>query len=257
MDNSTQSNELLMKYLDGEMSEIEKKDFEKRLLSDTDLRQELEKLQLATEAVQMYGLRQQVGSVHRQMMKEMQSQVVIRKISSTRRIIRYSISVAAGILLIVIGIQVYNFINLSPDKLYKKEYSSFELSTSRDINPPASSPTEKAFREKKYKEVVELRTKMAEASLTDDFLAAVSFLELNRPADAIKLFNIVLNQDKASSHPVYKDEAEYYLALAYLKIKNYTQALELMKSIHNDSTNLYHEKFTSGFIRKVKMLKSR
>ena len=43
----------------------------------------------------------------------------------------------------------------------------------------------------------------------------------------------------------------------YAANKDYDKAIDLMTTIHNDPNNLYHQKFTAGFIRKVKMLRWR
>jgi tetratricopeptide (TPR) repeat protein len=257
MDNSTQNSEQLMRWLDGEMNEQEKQNFEKHLSSDQQLQGELNNLQLAREAIRSYGLRQQVAQVHQSMMKEMKPQAIVRTMSSTRRIIRSSLSIAASVLLIFISVQVYNFIGLSPDKLFKEEYSAFELSTTRDPNVPPESAIEKSYREKNYKTVIDLKNKSTNISTKEQFLAGVSYLELDDPSNAIHSFDTVLIRDKTSGQQTYKDEAEYYLALTYVKNKDYDQALELMNTIHNNPSHIYHEKFSSRFIRKVKLLKWR
>ena len=48
--------ELLTRYLDGELSETEKEMVEKQLAEKKELRDELENLQLARDAIKYYGL---------------------------------------------------------------------------------------------------------------------------------------------------------------------------------------------------------
>jgi len=254
MDNFTQQHELLMRYLDGEMSQGEREEFEKKLTSDEGLRQHLEDLQTARDAVKMYGLKQQVASVHREMMREVKPGAVVREMSSTRKIVRNSLRVAAGIVLVAICFLAYNFFSLSPGKLYNEKYNSFELSSFRGGSEPQITEVEKAYRQKNYNEVVALSAKFAGESIKDEFLAGVSYLELNRPLEAIGLFNNVITRDQKTDHPVYREDSEYYLALSYLRTKNYEKALQLMDAIHTNPSHLYHEKFTKGFIRKVKLL---
>src|SRR5438045_4334405 len=117
MDNSTQ-NELLMRYLDGELDGQEKLDFEKALASNAALQQRLEDLQTARQALRIYGLKQQVRDIHQQMIDESRPGGNVRHMSSTRRIVRYSISIAASILLLAVGIVGYNFLTVSSEKLY-------------------------------------------------------------------------------------------------------------------------------------------
>jgi len=254
--NSTQQTEILMRYLDDEMSGTEKEELEKKLASDESLRAELEGLRTAKEAVEMYGLQQRVASVRKEMMEE-KPQAIVRKISNTRRIGRYSLAVAASIVLIAVSVIAYNFFSLSTDKLYNEKYSSFELSAVRGNNEVQTTGIEKAYEQKNYQEVIALSVKDSIRDRKNEFLVGVSYMELNKPSEAISFFNEVIKADQTSIHPVYKDEAEYYLALSYLKAGSYDKALELMNRIHNNPSHLYHGKFTKGFIRRVKMLKWR
>ena len=68
MDNSTQYDDEIMRYIDGEMGESEKIEFELRLGSNPSLNQALENMQFAKQAVQSFALREKVGSIHQQMM---------------------------------------------------------------------------------------------------------------------------------------------------------------------------------------------
>ena len=93
MDNSTPDmSEKLVRYLDGELNEDEKKSMEELLNSDSILQQEYNSLLAAREAIRHYGLQQQVKGVHQQMMGEFQ--VPVKKIGSKRRIIRNAVAVA-------------------------------------------------------------------------------------------------------------------------------------------------------------------
>ena len=253
MDNFTKQHELLMRYLDGEMSQTEKEEFEKELTTEESLREQLQDLQTAREAVKMYGLKQQVALVHREMMEEIKPEAVI-KMSRTRRFARYSLRVAASIVFIAICFLGYRFFSLSSDKLYREKYNSFELSTPRGENENQATEVERAYRQKNYKDVLVLSAKYPEKNIRDEFLAGISCLELYKPSEPIDLFNKVIIRNQNSDHPVYKDDVEYYLALSYLRTKNYEKALELMNAIHENPSHLYHEKFTKGFIRKVKIL---
>lgn len=257
MDNFTHVDELLMRYLDGEMSQEEREQFEKKLASDEGTRRRLEDLQIARDAVKMYGLKQQVASVHREMIGAMKPTAVLRKMSRAQKIARYTLRIAAGLVFIAICFLAYNFFNLSSGKLYNEKYAPFELSSVRGENETEINGIEKAYRQQNYQDVVALAEKNIGSSIRDEFLEAVSYLELDKPPEAIDHFSSVISRNRAADRPVYNDEAEYYLALSYLRTQNYEKAIELMNTIRNNPSHLYHEKFTRGFIRKVKMLKWR
>jgi predicted negative regulator of RcsB-dependent stress response len=256
MDNSTHNmSEKLVQYLDGELTGAEKESIEQQLAADKNLQEELESLKATREAVKIFGLQQKVSGIHQQMMQEMQSPV--KKISSTRRIIRYGIAVAASVVLIVGCIIGYNFYTLSSNKVFASNYHSYELSTVRSDDTAQISPVEKAYREKDYKKTVELISQQSSLTVKETFLAGMSYMELNNSTKAIDEFKKVIAGNENAKSNLFKDEAEYYLALTYISNKDYDFALDILRTIKENPEHLYHEKVTTKLIRQIKMLKWR
>ncbi len=256
MDNSTHNmSEKLVQYLDGEMQGAEKISFEQELAADKKLQDELDSLKATREAIKLYGLQQKVSGIHQQMMQEMQTPV--KKMSPTRRIIRYSIAAAASVILIVGGIIAYNFYNLSSGKVFASNYHSYELSTLRDGDTLQFSAVEKAYREKDYKKAVELISHQSSIPVKETFLAGMSYMELGNNARAIEELKKVIIRNETDKTNLFKDEAEYYLALTYIRNRDYDFALDLLRRIKENPGHLYHEKVTGKLIRQVKMLKWR
>ena len=255
MDNSTHdSSELLIRFLDGELTANEKADVERRLEKDLLLQEELENLRLARKAVKFYGLNQKVAGIHRQMMKEIKPVVPVKQINSTRRIIRYSIAITASLLIIFLGIEAYNFFTLSPDKVFAANYQSYELRAFRN-NGTEPSAIENAYREKKYKKVIALQEQYNSIPIRETFLAAMSNVELGDNDMAIVLFRKVIAEMSNTTTNLLKDDAEYYLALTYLRNKEYNSSLELFQKINADPNHLYYEKVTRKLLRQVKRLR--
>jgi tetratricopeptide (TPR) repeat protein len=256
MDNSTPNmSELLVQYLDGELPEgPARESLEKELATDAMLQQQYDSLLMTRESVRHYGLTQQVAGIHQQMMKEMQAPV--KKMSSGRRTVRYVISIAASLLLIVAGYLAYSFITLSSEKVYNANYQPFDLSTARDGNTTLTA-IETAYSAKNYKEVIRMHDAKEDVSVKGEFLSGAAALEIKDYPGAITAFKNVIEANKRSSAKVLNDEAEYYLALSYIHNKDYDYALDLMRQIKDDPTHLYNEKITSKLIRQVKLLKWR
>lgn len=183
------------------------------------------------------------------------SEVSSNRMNRVRRIVHYSVTVAASVLLIIVCIVGYNFYRLSSDRLFAENYSAYEL-TIRGKNDNTESKIEKAYREKNYAEVIKLNANSV-LSIKDIFLTGMSFLESNDPARAISNFQVVIADVKDDKNSALKDATEYYLALSYLKNNDYDQALELMNTIHDSSSHLYTKKFSRKYINKVKRLKWR
>ena len=151
--NGTNISEKLVEYLDGRLEGPEKEQLEQQLSADKSLRAEWENLLAAREAVKLYGLRQQVSTVHQQMMKHEKARLKQR--TPVRRIIRYSIAIAASLLVIITVYLGYQFYNLSAEKVYAANFKSFELSTIRD-GAEIEDSLERFFRGKQFKNVVML-----------------------------------------------------------------------------------------------------
>jgi tetratricopeptide (TPR) repeat protein len=237
MDNSANNmSEKLVQYLDGELAAPEKEMIDRQLSVDTHLHDELESLTATREAVKMYGLQQKVSAIHGQMMKEMESP---KTINPARRILRY------------------NFYNLSSEKVFASNYHSYELGTVRDADTVKVSPIEMAYRDKDYRKAATLFSGYSDVPIKENFLAAMSYLELGNNPAAIGAFKKVIAGNERAKSNLFKDEAEYYLALTYIRNRDYDFAIDLFRSIKENPEHLYHEKATGKLIRQLKMLKWR
>jgi len=256
MDNSTQPNETLMRYLDDELTSAQRDDFEKRLATDPALRQELEDLQTARAAVKLYGLNEHVGSIHHQMMAEMKPHGVVRSMSPVRRTIRYTLAIAASILLVGVVIIGYDFFTLSSERLYNSQYHTYELSALRG-EANSASQIEMDYQHGDYSAVIEDRQKIQNATPKDEFLAGIAYLQTDNVSAAISSFQSVIEKNRSANTSIFNDDAQYYLALSYLRNKDYDRCLDLIRTIRNNPSHLYHDQFSSRFVRKVKRLRWR
>jgi tetratricopeptide (TPR) repeat protein len=67
-------------------------------------------------------------------------------------------------------------------------------------------------------------------------------LELKKYSEAIDAFGQVIAANAKSGDNYFQDEAEYYLALAYLASNQATKAMPLLEKIRADKNHLYNEK---------------
>ena len=193
----------------------------------------------------------------RRMLRDTGKVTQVKPVSTIRRIIRYTIAATATMLLIVLIFEGYKFYDLSSKKLYAENYTPYELTpVYGNGNENSGSKIEKAYRSRKYAEVIKLNAKSV-LSVTDVFLTGLSYLETNDMPRAISNFQVVLADVKEDKNPELKSAAEYYLALAYLQNNDYDQAIELMNSINNNTVHLYKDRFSSKYINRVKRLKWR
>lgn len=245
MDDLVHNEDLLIRYLDGELSAVEKTALEERLQNDTALQAQLQKLQVAVQAVKNFGTTQQVAFIHAQMMQELRHPKA--KVFSISKAVRYTMAVAASVLVLFIGLQLYLSAQLSPEKLYRESFVDFNISDTRGSNT-TTSEIEKQYQKKEYAAVTDAG-RSTHLYAKDSLLIGLSYLQTDHTDKAISFF-----QNLAFSANDFQQDAEFYLSLSYLKNKNYDKALPLMQKIGGNPSHLYHNQLTEDVINKVKKL---
>lgn len=242
------NDETIMRYLDGEMEETEKESFELQLQTDGALKQRLESLQVAIASVQQYGTAEKVKSVHREMMQELSSVHKEGKVVPMRRFVKYSLAIAASVIIILVGVNIFTSSQPSSEKLYSEAFVDYDVSGVRGSEN--QTDIAKLYQDHNYNAVVE-KAKVQNLAQKDSLLIGLSFLHQDKLPEAINWFKAMSVQVST------KDDAEFYLALAYLKNKNYNEALKLMEQIHSNANHVYQNQFSEAYINKVKKLNSK
>lgn len=244
--------EQLQKYLDGELQPEEKGELEAQLSADPALRDQLKDLEAAREAIRFYGLQQQVGRIHTAMMDELQPRA--RPAVNIRRFLRYASAVAAGVLLVIGGILAYDFFTLSPEKVFASHYQRYEIGSLRGNDSAGLSPVEDAYARNNYGEAINTWYNRP-FTPRETLLRGMSYMELKQDSSAVTAFLTVIRGSQTDSASLLKNDAEYYLALAYIRLKKYNEALDLLRAIRTDKEHLYHDRVSAKWLRQVRMLK--
>jgi tetratricopeptide (TPR) repeat protein len=243
---------LLVQYLDNELSTEEKLQLENQLKNNTAMQQELENLALSKDAVRTFGLKQKVAAIHKEMMNEMTSTQKISSPGLVKKMVRISMKIAASLLLVMLGLGVYQYATVSPDKLFAENYQTYALSVSRGAG--ATDAMEKAYQQKDYGAVIKQFDILTNAGQKENFLAGQAYLATSKYAKAVECFNTILSLNTSTRTTTFNDDAEYYLALSYLKDKNFKSAYPLFTSIHNNTNHLYNDKVNNSVMRQLKLL---
>ena len=249
MNDLLHSDDLLIRYLDGELNGQEKSELEERLQTDKALQDELTKLKVAVQAVKHLGTTQKVGDIHQQMMRELKP-VKNARLLPFNKIVRYTMAVAASLLVLFIGVRIYMSAQLSPEKLYNEAFVDFNASGTRSINSKQSE-IEKHYQQKDYTTVTN-STRSIHLDAKDSLLIGLSYLQTEHTSQAISIF-----QRLAYSANDFQQDAEFYLSLSFLKNKDYDKALALAEKIEASPAHLYHQQFNDDLIEKIKELKEK
>ncbi len=238
--------ENLLSYADGEMSDQERRDFELRLKEEPHLRDKLHRLQMGISAVRQYGAAEKVKRIHGEMIPGLKKNKK-GKVVSMSRFIKYSMAAAAGIIILVVAIKLVTANSVSAVKLYSDAYVSYDAGTVRGGSTP--SALEEAYQSGNYDRVTDLAANGANLSSRDSLLTGIAFLNQDKSDSAARWLT------GPSRQGTYRQDAEFYLALAWLKSKNYTAAVRLMKKIRNEEGHIYREQFSEEYVGKVERLR--
>ena len=240
----------LLRYSDNEMSSNEKTAFEERLKQDRELAERLEEFDDAKKAVILYGIREQVKKVRTEMST---AHKPVKIINSGRRFVLLRIAAAAAIVVgLFFVINKYTSSN-SAESLYAAQFIVYEPQQSRGAGEVASTFTA-AYRAADYAGVTEMYQSTPTPDQQQMLLAGIAYLELNKTQDAINSLLALQQKNISESSNRYNDDATFYLALAYLKNKNYAKAADLMEKIAADKNNPYASRFSATYIQHVKDL---
>lgn len=254
MDNAAP--DILVRYLDGELSGEEKQRLEQQLSQDAAMQEQLDSLRSTREAVRLYGLKQKISGIHVEMMEELQPGVKkMQPVNARKKFIRYSIGIAASLLLLIGGYMIFNQREPSPEKLFASNYRTYELVTMR--GNAAETKVEKAYQAKNYTEVLRIHDAGEDHTPMGEFLCGAAALETKDLPKAIKCFNEVLDASRETGVPLLKDEAEYYLSLTYIRNQDYEEALVLLNTIQNDPAHKYNDKVDDKLINQVERLQEK
>ena len=232
---SDNTKQLLEQYIDGVLSPEEAGNVEALLAADPIVQHEFQILQLAIEAVKYAGLKEQVAAIHHEMRSKQSN-----KQSNTATVVsmaRRTMRVAAGLLFLVGAFGVYKYMAVTPQSVYNDYYQQYELGRTRGTQ---SEQIETAFRNKEWNKVIEISNTQAQPDNKILFLSGAALLETGKTKEAINKFNTVIIANKRTGNDYYNDEAEYYLAISYIRNNEPDKASGILNSIKNNKSHLYY-----------------
>ena len=236
--------ERLTAYIDGVMSDADKKAFERELEGDTALRQKLEDRRLAIEAVRQAGTVRTVKALHTEMMAELRPSP--GTIVQMRRWSRKGLSMAASIIFLIMAAGAFFVFSLTPGKLYDDAFVDIDLSGSRGAGEVSTAVSEH-YRLKQYSAITNERP--ANLTQQDSLLVGLSYLHTGEYATAAQWFASIRHP-----HNPYREDGDFYLALARLREKKYDAAMQLLSAIRSHENHLYYHQVSPALIRKIGVL---
>ena len=244
------STELLIQYMDGDLTGESLTSVENAIRLNPELLEELEHLRSAREAVISFGLKKQVGALHQEMMSELNEENLPR-IQPARSFLRRSLSLAATVLLVVGLYTAYQYLAVSPDKLFRESYQPYSLHETRGSNP---SPLEESFKKADMEGTIRQFESLPAPTVQEYFIAGNAYMEMKQFPKAIASFTALQQSNTSQQTHYFEEDAEYYLALGYLGNNEPVKAIPIFEKINANPSHPYHKKVSSWFLARLHRL---
>jgi len=249
-DNSTYDEmELLIRYMDGELTDEERAAMEIRLQENSSLKERYENLIAAKEAIRSQGLKEKVRAIHQQYHQQQNETGKIVKPSFGKALMR----IAAVLILVVAGYGVYLYTTTNNESLYADNFISYQLPITRGETKPDS--IDALYNAKKYTAVINAVNTKTIKTQKDYFLKAQSCLQTNNAVAAIASFQIVEELNYINNEQYFRQETDYYLLLAYIKTNDIENAQKQLDKITSNKQHLYFTKAKEISQTKLAILK--
>jgi len=230
-----QNSEILIDYLDNLLSGEESTQTEQWIRQDPATAREFGYLKLAVDTVRRDAIQARVSSV-RQSFENQVVRTVKPQGAVVRRLYSGSLRIAAVLVLFLISAVVYKYISVNNESVYKRQFSGYELGTLR--GPGAHDSQSEAYRNKNWNDVVAAYNAENNPTRKSVFLAAMAQMELAHFPQAVTLFEKILNPTDGGNDS-FREDAEYYGALAYLRNHQTDKGLALLARIQADTSHTY------------------
>ena len=228
---------LLIDYLDKNLSPEEMVQVESMIRNDKQLAKEWAYLKMAVGAVERNAIQEQVVSA-RQNFGKMTRPVAKTSGAVVRNMYTTALRDAAILIVVLGGAMFYKYSTVNNTSLYKQNFTDYTLSTARgESNQDA---IEEAYRNKNWNAVMQGFNRSAVKTNEYYFLSGMAALELKKYPQAVSSFEHILNVNANSSDNYFHDEAEYYLALAYLMNHQTDKGVSMLNQIKANKNQVYN-----------------
>lgn len=233
--NSEEKYTLIEKYLAKGMQDEELDNFEKLLLSDSDLQEEVNLHQQVAETLKgekIHQLRNVLNDVDKNW--EVPSKKESAKIVNFN--FRRILTIAAAVTLLIIGYQWFSNSNLSSEELYAANFETYPMllnqrSVDKNVtNLESYNNAITNYTTGQNQEALAAFEKLIITqpdNITYQFYQANLLLSEEKAAEAIPIFQKILS----GNYPLFEEQARWYLALALLQNNEKENAKALLEKI--------------------------
>lgn len=218
----------------------------------------------AAVALQRNAVIEQVNKVHEQFLKtRLKPDTASIEVNTGRQAkirslhpVKWIVRIAAMFLLVISAWYAWEFHNTSSHKIYTEIYQPYSVNTNRSaFSEVAPHEMIKQYKEKDYFAVIKTFQLLSVTTNREKFLTAMAYHETGNYHQSISLLEQIIKHNTENGSRLYNDEAEFYIALNYLKLKNGNAALPWFQKIYSIPTHTYNERISKWTIKRLRWLK--
>jgi tetratricopeptide (TPR) repeat protein len=236
--------EQLIDHLDNTHTGQGSADMDTRIAADPETSQEWKQLRLAVDAVEQAALYEKVSTVRAEWLAHRPVTATVSAVQPggavVRSISRVALRAAAVVLVIGASAAIYKYTVTSSTGIYSSNYTSYDLNTSRGATA-AQDDMEEAYKSHNWSGVDDAFKKKKVKDNKSYFLEGMADMEAKKYDEAIGMFQQVMAANSLAGSDYFEDEAEFYLAMAWLARNDVKEAMPLLDKIRADKTHLYHD----------------
>lgn len=256
----SEDDQILIDYLDGNLGKVGVKVLENRLLHDTKLKQKLALYEWGRQAVRAKAIRNLVEQSQHNFLKKRHIgnlEVGKSELTPVNRILSFAqlTGIAASILFFIALGGVIYISSLSGTDLYQDKFLTYEISFFRGDSDDASS-IQDLYQSGNLGAALNVVPDGELDGLSKDelLLLGISALETNKPQQALTYLELLSRQNAQDLSGELQDERDFYAALAYIQMNNFSEGYALISHITQDPSHKYNRNFPLGYRTKIKML---
>lgn len=245
------NNEILTDYLDKHLIPEEISRIDCIMETDPVMAADMEYLKLAISTVRVAAISQQVSAIRASMNKDSSGNTGTAVV---RSMYKMTMRVAAVFVLLIGSAVLYKYVSVNDQSFYNRQFAGYELGSSRGAE--TNSAEVDAYQDKKWNKVIAIYDGQHTNSNKPGFLAAMAQMQLHHFPQAVTLFeNIIQN---GSADQSFREESEYYLALAYIMNHEVEKSIPLINKIKRNPEHAYYplvSKFSSIDLKIIELKK--
>lgn len=219
--------DLIEHYLDGSLSDTERLAFEERVRSEAELRVQVEEMKVIREGIVRASRKEVLKSL-----KELEATLPEVEAPIIPLWRTTWLQVAAGISLLALCVYLLWPRTQEPAQLfaeYFEPYPNIIMPTVRGVVENDSTVKAQAYRaydQQNYAEAIRLFEAVQQKDEGVLLYLGNSYLANGQPEKALPLFEKVLN-----NYDVFDEQAEWYVAVSYLKLEEREKAREALQKV--------------------------